>query len=267
MYSLELLWVLSLSPEHVCHWIHWGFSSWLFCQYHWEPSSKIIRMTHSAVSELWAKVDVSFSSFTGWNSLHSNLILMRSKISSPEVQPRHSVNVILHLSPRKQILLVYQYYVRVSSWQPDVKINSGYSRHVRKEKKEGETLSLRRNDFFNRDNQKYYLRIQINKLNWEKLLGLSQSGSLPACIFSRRMTVHYWLMWCYISVWSYVSAFTPRPFSDGWLFLEVSQRAALNKLSTGRVTAFPGIIRQMTDSSALHLFSPRPLLIQNLKFC
>lgn len=138
--------------------------------------------------------------------------------------------------------------------------------HERK-KKEGETLSLRRNDFFNRDNQKYYLRIQINKLNWEKLLGLSQSGSLLACIFSRRMTVHYWLMWCYISVWSYVSAFTPRPFSDGWLFLEVSQRAALNKLSTGRVTAFPGIIRQMTDSSALHLFSPRPLLIQNLKFC
>lgn len=38
-----------------------------------------------------------------------------------------------------------------------------------------------------------------------------------------------------------------------WLYLEVSQEAVLNKLSTGRAMAFPGIIKQMRDSYAFHL--------------
>lgn len=40
-------------------------------------------------------------------------------------------------------------------------------------------------------------------------------------------------------------------------FLEVSLEAALNKWSTGRVLAFPGIIQQTEDSRGLHL-SPSP---------
>lgn len=40
-------------------------------------------------------------------------------------------------------------------------------------------------------------------------------------------------------------------------FLEVSLEAALNKWSTGRVLAFPGIIQQTEDSHGLHL-SPSP---------
>lgn len=62
-----------------------------------------------------------------------------------------------------------------------------------------------------------------------------------------------WLSDATISVWRYVTVLLRGLFFDGWLFHDVPQGAALNKLSTGRVVAFPRIIWQMTDSSALHL--------------
>lgn len=69
------------------------------------------------------KSGCSFSSFK-LDKIYSiqTYFLMRSKISTPEVQPCSSLAVVLHLSRWKQILLVYQSYMRMSTWQPDVKL-------------------------------------------------------------------------------------------------------------------------------------------------
>ena len=102
----------------------------------------------------------SFSSFK-LDEIYSiqNLFLMRSKISTPEVQLCSSVAVALHLSRWKQILLVYQSYTRTSSWQPDVKlIQATQSVH---EGKNDKIFSLRSDCFCKAENayHMYYYRI------------------------------------------------------------------------------------------------------------
>ncbi len=198
---------------------------------------------------------------------------MRSKISTPEVQPRSSVAVVLHLSRWKQILLVYQSYMRMSTWQPDVKLIQATLTMHEGEKK-GKTFSLRRKCFCeaaqNRaENPKNYYRVQINRLNQVNLLGLSQPSSLLASNCSRRMMVHYWLTWCYISVWSYVTVLLQGlSLTADYSLRYLSELHWINYLPA-ELWHFPGLYDRWQPhppSISLSPFSPLPLLIQNLSF-
>lgn len=126
---------------------------------------------------------------------------MRSKISTPEVQPCSSVAVVLHLSRWKQILVVYQSYARMSSWQPDVKLIQATLSTP-----EGRgCFCTAAHNYAEKAHQKHYCWMHLNGIIQVNLLSLSRSRSFPASMWNRRMTLHYWLMRCYVSIWSYVT--------------------------------------------------------------
>lgn len=113
----------------------------------------------------------------GSNLFRSKLFLMRSKISTPEVQPCSSVAAVLHLSRWKQILVVYQSYVRMSSWQPDVKLIQAT---LNMPEGRGCFCTAAQN-YAEKAHQTHYCWMHLNGIIQVNSLSLSPDHSLLAC--------------------------------------------------------------------------------------